>query len=431
MLREKIYCDRKELDDFLLLLPSATLNKSIYETLLAVREPDPKHDRPHRLNVPALQIFNEAYYQCTKLHIDKHPEEDIYTNYFVDARENLGSTIAAEVVFSIIFVLLKSMTNRTVKSENFAQIIREKLSSKSPYFGPFVPITEQYHSMGASFPLQFIPSPIDVKAPDKLSWAQITHNFNPEHIAEAVLLANNEEGQHAILDAIEAQFRQSHPFNENSTLDTAFATLRAAIVTRFPKGSHCFKKEDCLAINHSLIAQNKELEDAYAQLSQKYRDTLTENHYLKKNQFTITALLQIAREQGINDIYQVLRVFASGIDDLPERVKAEQEIAASAPEIPVPYTSEIYLNPHRGFKLNIERVINNLWRLGFFINKVGENATQVQVFDAFGRLLNNDMSNFAGSLSEGRSRANADCRSELAIFHAMLEMQKEINGLSS
>jgi hypothetical protein len=41
------------------------------------------------------------------------------------------------------------------------------------------------------------------------------------------------------------------------------------------------------------------------------------------------------------------------------------------------------------------------------------------------------MSNFAGSLSEGRSRANADCRSELAIFHAMLEMQKEINGLSS
>ena len=431
MLREKIYCDRKELDDFLLLLPSATLNKSIYDTLLAVREPDPEHDRPHRLNVPALQIFNEAYYQCIKLHIDKHPEEDIYNNYFIDARENLGSTIAAEVVFSIVFVLLSSMASRTVKTENFAQIIRERLTPKSAYFGLFVPIAEHFNSIGLAFPLTFIPEPIDVKLPGKLNWASITHDYNPQLVAEAVLLAPNEDGQHAILDAIETQYKLSHPFNENDIHDQSFASLRDAIVARFPKDAQGFKKEDCLAINTSLIAQKEEVEKAFADLSRKYRDLLTDNQELKKNQFTIDALLQIAYERKTRDIYLVLGIFAAGISDLPSRVKAEQEIADNTPEPVEPYTSDIYLNPEKGMKLDMERIINVAWKLGFFVDSKNKPAKKYKVFHAFGSFLNSDLSNYESSLSEGRSRANSDCDNELAIFNAMLNKQKEINGLSS
>jgi len=430
MLREKIYCDRKDLDDFLLLSPAAALNQSIYDVMLSVREPDPEQNRLHRLNAPALQLFNEAYYQCTKLHIDKHPEEDIRTNYYVDARENLGCTIAAEVVFSMVFALLSTMKNRTVKTENFAQIIKEDFSHKSPYFSSFVSIVKQYKSKGISFPLSFYPSPINVGYPDQIDWAHITHNFTPSLIAEAVMLANNEEGQHAILDAIESQLKQSHPFAERNPLDAAFASLRAAIVARFPKENRGYKKEECLAINHSLVSQKREVEDAFADLSQKYRDVLNENQHLKQNQFTITALLQIAREKGISDIYQVLRIFTSGISNLPERVKAEQELASGS-DISEPFASEIYLNPKRGTKINIERIIDSTWGLGFYVDKDGRPATQKQVFSAFGQFLNADLSNYAAALSEGRSRTDADCRSELAIFQAMLDRQKEINGLSS
>lgn len=426
MLREKIYCDRKELDDFLLLSPAAALNQSIYDALIPLREPD--SNRSHRLNVPALQLFNEAYYQCTKLQSDKHPEEDIYTNYFVDARENLGSTEAAEVAFSIVFVLLSCMAIRTVKTGYFAQLISERLSSKSPYFSLFTPIVEQYQSKGHSFPLSFSPMPLDVRFPDRIDWASITQDFNPQRIAEAVLLSDKEDGQHAILDAIESQFRQSHPFDNDSPLDAAFASLRAAVIARFPKGSRGFKKEDCLAINSSLISQKKEIEEAYADLSVKYRDLVTENQQLRQNQFTVTALLQIARDKDINNIYQVLSVFAAGIADLPARVKAEQEIAAT-PKAPEPFASEIYLNPKKGMKLNIERIIDCTWALDFYADKDGRPVTQKQVFEAFSRLLNSDLSNFAGALSEGRNRANDDCANELAIFNAMLNRQKKINGL--
>ena len=425
MLREKIYCDRKELDDFLLLSPAAALNQSIYDALIPLREPD--SNRPHRLNAPALQLFNEAYYQCTKLQSDKHPEEDIYTNYFVDARENLGSTEAAEVAFSIVFVLLSCMSIRTVKTGYFAQLISERLN-KSPYFSLFTPIIEQYQSKGHSFPLSFSPMPLDVRFPDRIDWASITQDFNPNLIAEAVLLSDKEDGQHAILDAIEGQLRQSHPFDNDSPLDAAFASLRAAIIARFPKGSRGFKKEDCLAINSSLISQKKEVEEAYANLSVKYRDLVTENQQLRQNQFTVTELLQIARDKDINNIYQVLSVFAAGIADLPARIKIEQEIA-STPKAPEPFASEIYLNPKKGMKLNIERIIDCTWALDFYADKDGRPVTQKQVFEAFSRLLNSDLSNFAGALSEGRNRANDDCANELAVFNAMLNRQKKINGL--
>ena len=428
MLREKIYCDRKEIDDFLLLSPAAALNQSIYDALLPLREPDPNNNRLHRLQVPALQIFNEAYYQCTKLHSDKHPEEDIYTNYYVDARQNLGSSDAAEVVFSIVFVLLSCMAIRTVKTGYFAQLISERLSNTSPYFGLFTPIVEQYQSKGHSFPLSFSPMPLDVRFPDRIDWASITQDFNPNLIAEAVLLSDKEDGQHAILDAIESQLRQSHPFDSDSPLDAAFASLRAAIIARFPKGSRGLKKEECLAINSSLISQKKEVEQAFADLTIKYHDLATENQQLRQNQFTVTALLQIARDKGISDLYQVLTVFASGIADLPARIKAEQEIAA-IPKAPEPFASEIYLNPAKGTKLNIERIIDCTWALGFYKDARGEPATQKKVFEAFSRLLNSDLSNFAGALSEGRSRANNDCSNELAIFEAMLNRQKKINGL--
>ena len=427
MLREKIYCDRKELDDFLLLSPAAALNQSIYDALIPLREPKPDSNRFHRLNVPALQLFNEAYYQCTKLQSDKHPEEDIYTNYYVDARENLGSTEAAEVVFSIVFVLLSCMAIRTVKTGYFAQLISERLN-KSPYFGLFTPIVKQYQSKGHSFPLSFSPMPLDVRFSDRIDWASITQNFNPKLIDEAVQLSDKEDGQHAILDAIESQFRQAHLYDENTTLDAAFASLRAAIIARFPKGSRGLKKEECLAINSSLISQKKEVEQAFADLTIKYHDLASENQQLRQNQFTVTALLQIARDKGISDLYQVLTVFASGIADLPARIKAEQEIAA-IPKAPEPFASEIYLNPAKGTKLNIERIIDCTWALGFYKDARGEQATQKKVFEAFSRLLNSDLSNFAGALSEGRSRANNDCSNELAIFEAMLNRQKKINGL--
>lgn len=427
MLREKIYCDRKELDDFLLLSPAAALNQSIYDALIPLREPKPDSNRFHRLNVPALQLFNEAYYQCTKLQSDKHPEEDIYTNYYVDARENLGSTEAAEVVFSIVFVLLSCMAIRTVKTGYFAQLISERLN-KSPYFGLFTPIVKQYQSKGHSFPLSFSPMPLDVRFPDRIDWAPITQDFNPQRIAEAVLLSDKEDGQHAILDAIEGQLRQSHPFDNDSPLDAAFASLRAAIIARFPKGSRGFKKEDCLAINSSLISQKKEVEQAFANLTVKYRDLVTENQQLRQNQFTVTALLQIARDKGITDIYQVLTVFASGIADLPARVKAEQEIAA-IPKHTEPFDSGLYLNPKKGKKLDLERVFNVTWKLDFFRDVNGEAVTQKHVFQALSHFLHADFSNHAGALSEGRNRANNDCANELAIFEAMLNKQKEINGL--
>lgn len=430
MLRQKIYTDRNELDDFLSLSPAATLNKDIYEVLLSLRKPSIEGHRLKRLKSPTLCIFNEAYYQCTKLFLDKHPEEDFLSNYYDDAHAHLGCTDSTDVVFSIVFVLLSVMANKTVKSEFFLQIILEQLSS-SPYFPPFSSIANHYRDNDVSFPLSFPPCPIDISDPRSLDWAKITHNFNSKIIDEAIQLSSNEESQHAILDAICAQYRRSHLNLENNSLDNAFASLRAAIVSRFSSAlpsdkEHCFQ-----TINHTLISQRTALERDYASVCQQYRYVLDENLSLKKNKCTISELLAIAREHRSNDLFEVLRLFASNISDLPERIKIEQEIAANRDSNAQTFSSSVFLNNAPGFKTNFERLINCICELGFFRNKFGQNASKMDVFDAMGIATHSDLKRYSKTLSNSRAAAKADCQNELAIFHALTDKQKEICGLIS
>ena len=422
MLREKIFTDRNDIDDFLLSSPCATLNKSIYDAFLTLREPDLSNNR-QRLRCPALVIFNEAYYQCTKLQIDKHPEEDFTTNYFEDARENLDCHAAAETVFSIVFVLLSLMSNKTVKTENFRQIILKHLSS-SAYFTVFASIIDDFR--GIPFPLSFQPMPIDVSDPIKIDWARITHNFDAQEVAEAIQLADSEEEQHAILDAIEMQLRLAHPCNGNGPYEAVITSLRTSIVARFSAASPDFKKENWEGINQVLVNQKNAVDKDFAELSKKYRELLNENQALKKEQFIYDELLKIAREYHTNNIYQILRIFASKYANPTERIKIEEELAADPNSDAVLFTSPIFLNKAKGYKTNFQRVINCFCELEFFHDEFGKPIPKVEVFNTFGIVTHSELKEGTKRLSNRRNEAKADCRSELAIFDAMTLKQKEI-----
>lgn len=430
MLRETIYSDRNDLDDFLLLSPSATLNTSIYKVLLTLREPQPECHRLQRLKFSSLEIFNEAYYQCTKLQIDRHPEEDFLSIYFDDALDNLGCNAAAEITFSIVFVLLSVMANKTVKTENFVHIIYKHLSS-SAYFSLFAPIADEFKVKDLYCHISFKPSPIDISAPNKLDWAKITHDFSSEKVYEAILLANNEEGQHEILDAIESQFKQTHPYNDMEPIDAAIEALRANIVNRFYDKSPANTKQNSVALNHAIISQIKEAEDALNELKQKYEEVLKENIALKKNQFNFSRLLKVARDHRSNNFYQIVDYFTTDLDNPNDRVKAEKALADGSIPSGEPFVSDIYLNPNTGYKINFLRISNCAWALNFFVDANGNAITKTKLFYGLGKLVNVDLSNWSADLSEGRARTDRECRSELAIFNKLIEKQKEINKMQS
>lgn len=83
-------------------------------------------------------------------------------------------------------------------------------------------------------------------------------------------------------------------------------------------------------------------------------------------------------------------------------------------------TSSITLNPKKGMKVNLFRVIIALHKLGFFVDKSGIAPDQEDVFNAFGDMLGKDYSKYYKDLSEASKKKN-----EVTIFQELEEAFRE------
>jgi len=102
------------------------------------------------------------------------------------------------------------------------------------------------------------------------------------------------------------------------------------------------------------------------------------------------------------------------------RVLKQAEQEAGAP-------SSLRLSPKKGFKVNFIRIINCLCELSFFTDKKGNDITKKEVFETFGKAINQNLSAFQNDLSTTKAAANSDMRNTLAIFEQMHAKQKEIS----
>lgn len=89
------------------------------------------------------------------------------------------------------------------------------------------------------------------------------------------------------------------------------------------------------------------------------------------------------------------------------------------------YESPVYLAKEpRGFKIDLIRVINVLYMLGFFTGKDGKKVTKKEVFIAIGKAVNLDLSSYDSDLSRSLSDSTA-LEKHLSIFDRMKEMMEE------
>lgn len=81
---------------------------------------------------------------------------------------------------------------------------------------------------------------------------------------------------------------------------------------------------------------------------------------------------------------------------------------------PAKTSSSITLNPKKGMKVNLFRVVIALHKLGFFVDKAGSAPDQEDVFQAFGDMLGKDYSKYYKDLSEASKKKN-----EVTIFQEL------------
>ena len=111
---------------------------------------------------------------------------------------------------------------------------------------------------------------------------------------------------------------------------------------------------------------------------------------------------------------------------MPDGTKVEigQHNQPIPTEIPLKLP-KIFLSKERGKRLDMIRVINSIFELGFFVDENGRKSNKKDVFIVMGHAMNVDFSNFHNDLSSSLADSTS-MNKHLKIFEEMLEMMKKI-----
>jgi len=194
--RTFIYRDN-ELNDF---LQDNPLNDALYDVFLNVK------DNYYRKVIPAEKIFNEVYYQCTRLMLDSYPETNV-RNYRDDAKVNMGTRYASDLVFSMVYAVLSLQKEISPSIKRFLRYL-EGQDLDNCYFPAFQEFVKERQGR-ESYESDFTPCP---EPPERILkygtfiWSTVTDNYSQERIRMIVNLWEDKEDKLAILDKIEHDF---------------------------------------------------------------------------------------------------------------------------------------------------------------------------------------------------------------------------------
>ena len=168
--REFLWTDKKTIDEFFELDP---INKDFYKVLFTFRE------QPYSLSITPLRLFNEVYYQATRMIYEKAMPHD-YSRYVYDTKGNVGWRFDAALVMTMVYFLLKLADTKKIHMNSiYMQIMFGDLAG-TKYWTSFLAIFEDLKSRGIKTTYGFKPNPIGIHELQSMyvDWRKITRNYS-------------------------------------------------------------------------------------------------------------------------------------------------------------------------------------------------------------------------------------------------------------
>lgn len=149
------------------------INEAFFEVFVTLR------DEPFCVKTDEIKVFNEVYYQITRMVYD-YPMPSDLSKYISDIKANMGWNFSAELVMSMAYFLISLMDKHDRPfNKFFTKSINEKFFG-CLYWKPFKHRFEQLKKEKRRLRYSFRPSPVDVSwFKDKyIHWNEITRNYD-------------------------------------------------------------------------------------------------------------------------------------------------------------------------------------------------------------------------------------------------------------
>lgn len=175
---ELIHRDRNEIDDY---LQEGQFWTDLYDLYLCIKE------NLSYFNVSSVALFNEVHYQCVRIMLDPHPEENIWDDYLNPAMEHLGSRKASDVCFSLVYACLSMVKDPPVQIPRFLSMVRKRKLQTVDYFPYCLSFVETHKN--EPYDIDLTPQPErPLRLPGYVTkfWKEVTDDFDQNAIRRFV-----------------------------------------------------------------------------------------------------------------------------------------------------------------------------------------------------------------------------------------------------
>ena len=195
--RALLWTDLDSMNEFLM----EPVNRDMYEVILKIN----KYSSTF-LDDEVTNIFNEVYYQCTRIIYEQKPNK-LLRDYIIDIKSNIGSFNNANIVYALIYFLLYHRPNNSNIVMEYCSLFYRRFAKNDK------DVKRAVFEM--SFPpriydVELSPKPCKTRLLDKMliDWDEVTNHYDKESIDCIVNLYNEVAERKNIYSLIEKAYER-------------------------------------------------------------------------------------------------------------------------------------------------------------------------------------------------------------------------------
>ncbi|MBP5567036.1 MAG: hypothetical protein J6X57_06105 [Bacteroidales bacterium] len=402
--KEFLFKRRNDIDTF---LSEPGLNSDIYETLLEVREPN---EHRYALKVSPLDIFNEAYGQALRVIVDKHPEEDFYNHYFLDAKKYFQRSYEVDLVFCVVYILLSFSCNSGQNVKRFTDLIQRRYADKPMYFPAFQKLKEDIIARPSFDPaVDRVYLHTDTITPADMNgirWSIATQEYSDKLMWAYYGAAPNAEYIDAISKAVrsEVEFDKILDFTVMTDPEPVLKRLED-YYSKYPKKT---RELPVVTAEYSpevivdtsnvdlLTAEIERLKAENEELKKKREAEESEERVAKIKD--IVAIAKTFPESEAKSVFNVIRMLIADEDkNWIEKLNAEEKVLAESGS-----SSSKYRIANRK-NTDFAKIVSAMYDIQLFMTSDGLLASNKQeLMEALGKFFHVDLSGYSTLLSRAK-----------------------------
>ena len=279
--KEFLWTDLKSMDDFFKLDP---VNEYFFEYFTSLRE------EPFSVTLDAVKVFNEVYYQATRIKYES-PYAFYMETYYQEIKADLGWSYSAELVMTMVYWISEA-THPDVQPVVFLpkKFIKQECTNYI-FWLPFRKCCQRIKEDHLQMKYDFKPKPVSLDYIRKMYvlWADFTDNYNLEEIKKVLNIWDGEEDKAQVAAKIKDSLARGAVVKRYKDGDGELIRLLDSYINYKP----CFKCADFSPSEEIEVLDERinHLEDEKQALQGRINELEAENEKLK-------ALLEKKKRNG-------------------------------------------------------------------------------------------------------------------------------------